>query len=128
MKVSFEYDRTYFPAFPGLELTVISTKTSRQQTVWGLIDSGSDATQIPLSLLQAIGARKLDQRWARDLSGIRYHVTMYSVQLVIGPIDLYGVEVIGRKFTDEVLLGRDVLNQLVVTLNGLAYVSEISDH
>ena len=29
--------------------------------------------------------------------------------------------------TDEVLVGRDVLNQLMVMLNGLAHVTEISD-
>ena len=37
------------------------------------------------------------------------------------------VEVIGRQGVDEIVIGRDVLNQLIVTLNGLAHVTEISD-
>ncbi len=127
MKASFAYDRTYFPAFPGLDLTITGTETGQQQTVWGLIDSGSDATQIPLRMLRAIKARKLDQRWVQDLSGVRYPVTIYSVQLDINSLILYGIEAIGRESINEVIIGRDVLNQLVVTLNGLAHTTEISD-
>lgn len=127
MRTSFEYDRSYSPAFPGFALTIAGTETSRQQDVWGLIDSGSDATQIPMQILRTVGARKLDQRWAKDLSGIRYPVTIYAVQLVIDSLVLYGIEAIGREGTNEVIIGRDVLNQLIVTLNGLAYVTEISD-
>ncbi len=127
MKASFGYDRTYFPAFPGLDLIITGTETGQQQTVWGLIDSGSDATQIPLRMLRAIKARKLDQRWVQDLSGVRYPVTIYSVQLAINSLVLYGIEAIGRESINEVIIGRDVLNQLVVTLNGLAHTTEISD-
>jgi hypothetical protein len=34
---------------------------------------------------------------------------------------------LGRSQTTEVIFGRDVLNQLIVTLNGLAFITEISD-
>ena len=63
MQLSFEYDRAYFPPFPIVEMTVVATGTGQQQLVTGLIDSGSDATQIPLHILQAIGARDVDDRW-----------------------------------------------------------------
>jgi hypothetical protein len=36
------------------------------------------------------------------------------------------MEVIAELQDDEVILGRDVLNQLIVTLNGLASAVEIS--
>ncbi|MCI0578170.1 MAG: retroviral-like aspartic protease family protein [Chloroflexi bacterium] len=127
MQLSFEYDQTYLPAFPVLELTIAGTLTNQQQTVQGLIDSGSDATQIPAHILDLVGAREVDERWVRDLSGIRYPVTIYMTQLAIGPLLLLGMEVIGRKEISEVIIGRDVLNQLIVTLNGLAYITEVSD-
>jgi hypothetical protein len=127
MKQSFAYDQTYRPAFPTLELTIIGTETSEQQTALGLIDSGSDAAPIPLSILRNISARKLDQWWVEDLSGLRFPVTIYGVQLAIGEMVLYGLEVIGRPNARELIVGRDVLNQLIVTLNGLAHVTEISD-
>ncbi len=127
MNISFEYDRNYFPSFPVMEMVVIATGTGQSQAVTGLIDSGSDATQIPLHILQAIDARDIDDRWVRDYYGTRRQIPIYAVQLQIGSIILYGMEVIGREGTDEVLVGRDVLNQLNVKLNGLANITEISN-
>jgi hypothetical protein len=108
-----------------MEITVTGSGSGLQRTIEGLIDSGSDATQIPARILRAVGARETDQRWARDLSGVRYPVDMYMVQLTIGSLLLYGIEVIGKERTDEVIIGRDVLNQMIVTLNGLAHITEL---
>lgn len=122
MQLSFEYDRHYFPAFPILEFTVAGAEPSQQQSLSGLIDSGSDVTQIPLPILKKIGARDIDDRWVRDVSGLRYPVTMFMVQLQIGTLILPGMQVVGRTGLTEVIIGRDVLNQLIVTLNGLAHI------
>ena len=116
-----------FPAFPVLEFAISNARSERQQTVQGLIDFGSDITQIPSSILRTIGAREIDDRWIRDASGLRYPVTIYMVQLQIGSVILPSIEVVGRTGTNEVIIGRDVLNQFIVTLNGLAHVTEIHD-
>jgi hypothetical protein len=52
---------------------------------------------------------------------------MYLVTLTIGTLTFYGIEAIANNQTDEVIAGRDVLNQVVVTLNGLAYEVQIAD-
>jgi len=127
MQISFEYDRTYIPPFPIVDFTVSAMKDGPRQTIQGLIDSGSDITQIPLSVLRAIGARDVDDRWVRDASGLRIPVAIYMVQLQIGVSVLPGVEVVGRTGSNETIVGRDVLNQFIVTLNGLANVTEIQD-
>lgn len=127
MKLSFEYNRKYFPAFPVLEIRIIGTDSNSGREVTGLIDSGSDATQIPLSILRAMGAREVDRRWVKDLAGIRYSVGVFGVQILIGDIVMPTMEVVGRAGIDDTIIGRDVLNQLIVTLNGLAYVTDISD-
>lgn len=92
MHISFEYDRSYLPPFPVMEFTVIGSGSNRRQLLRGLVDSGSDATQIPLSVLQAIQARDIDDRWVQEVSGTQHLVTMY-----------------------------------IVTLNGLALVTDITD-
>ena len=51
----------------------------------------------------------------------------FFVQLQIGSSVLPSVEVVGRTGSDETIVGRDVLNQFVVTLNGLANATEIRD-
>lgn len=127
MHESFDYDRSYFPAFPIIEFIIIDPQTGRQRVVKGLIDSGSDATQIPRHILQAIGARDIDDRWVRDYYGIRHAAPIYDVNLQIGSLVLPHIEVVGRQGTNEILVGRDILNQLIVTLNGLANVTEVSD-
>ncbi|HRQ37002.1 MAG TPA: hypothetical protein PLD25_03695 [Chloroflexota bacterium] len=97
MHISFEYDRSCFPSFPVMELSVIGSGSNLRQTLWGLVDSGSDATQIPLSVLRAIQARDIDDRWVQEVSGARHLVTMYAVKLQIGTVDLPGMEVIGQQ-------------------------------
>ena len=59
--------------------------------------------------------------------GTQYPVTIYIVQLQIGSIILTSMEVVGRVGSNETIVGRDVLNQFIITLNGLANVTEISD-
>lgn len=127
MNVSFEYSRQYMPAFPVLEMRVVGQDPARGQTVTGLIDSGSDATQLPLAILRSIGARQTDRRWVRDLAGVRYGVSVYAVRIQIGDLTTPLLEVVGREGIDEIIVGRDVLNQFIVTLNGLAFVTDISD-
>lgn len=127
MKLSFEYDRCHLPAFPVLELQVSGSEPERKRLLTGLIDSGADATQLPVSVLRSIGARPVDRRWVRDLAGVRYAVVVYAVQLQIGDLLLSEMEVVGREGIAEVIIGRDILNQLIVTLNGLAFVTEVSD-
>jgi hypothetical protein len=77
--------------------------------------------------LNAIGAREIDEQWIQDLSGIRYPVAIFSVEIHIGQIVLYGMDVVGRNQISEVIIGRDVLNQLIVLMNGLAYTTEIQN-
>lgn len=128
MQLSFDYDNTYpGPAFPIAEFTVISRATGHECQITGLIDSGADGTIIPWKILHQIGARAVDEAWARNISGQRYAVRLYAVNLRIGTHTLFGIEVIANEQTDETIIGRDVLNQLIVTLNGLAQVTEITN-
>ena len=48
MQLSFEYDRRHTPAFPVLDLQVSGADLDHKRVVTGLIDTGSDATQLPL--------------------------------------------------------------------------------
>jgi hypothetical protein len=105
----------------------IAGRNGQTEVTMALVDSGADATLIPPALLRNVDARKLDSRWARNVSGIRYRVSMYLVTLTIGSLTFYGVEAIANNQTNEVIVGRDVLNKVVVTLNGLAYEVRVAD-
>lgn len=52
-------------------------------------------------------------------------VNLYLVEVQIGSYKIPGIRAVGLK-TTEAILGRDVLNQLIITLDGIAGTTEIS--
>lgn len=126
MQYSADYDSRFDPAMPMVELIISSSNPNTTIIRSALVDSGADATLISQADLQRLGADLIG--WGRmvGVSGISQRVPIYAVQLSIGQIDLGTVRVLGYRITDNPIVGRNVLNQLIVTLNGLAQVTEIS--
>ncbi len=83
-----------------------------------LIDSGADSTSVPLSYLEQLRARRNRKAWLRGTTGDRLLVDLYAVAIGLGPYKQGWLEVIGDAVNEEVVIGRDVLNHLEVTLNG----------
>lgn len=124
--ISFEYDSSYHgPAFPVMEVQLSNHREEHFTAVSAYIDTGSDASAIPLSLLKQIDARHLDYRWAQAIEGTRYAVNTYLVTIHIASHKLNGIQVIANEHTNESIIGRDVLNQLHLTLDGLGLTTTI---
>lgn len=79
---------------------------------------------MPLSQLQKMGIRSREKRWMRGVAGGRYKVSLYPIFLQLGSFGMY-LPVVGDPLNSEVIVGRDFINHLVVTLNGLAEVVEV---
>jgi hypothetical protein len=126
MIFSHDYDTNYDPAAPVLSIGIGSIDREGQAQVIALVDSGSDVTMIPLAILRQVKARYVESRNLRGVTGHRIRVKRYSVIIQVGGETIYGVRAVATTTGDEVILGRDVLNQLVVTLNGLAHIVEVS--
>ena len=62
----------------------------------------------------------------RTVTGKRSVVDMYMVSMLFGPFEFRQRLVVGGTEPNEIIIGRDILNQFVVTLNGLAGVVEVS--
>ena len=104
----------------------ISVVRGQTTNTWlALIDSGADATAIPINYLEQIGALPVENRWLRSATGERHLVQLYEVYLQIGGYGQY-VFVVGDTFSDEATIGRDILNHYVVKLDGPASVVGIS--
>jgi len=119
---SYPYDNdNYEPAAPVVPIEIFVTQAaSATQQVDALIDSGADATILPLPLLEAIRAPYADTHWWRTVSGERRSVSLFWVTIRVAGQTIHGVRAVGATFDTEPILGRDVLNQLVLTLDGLA--------
>lgn len=124
---SLEYDTNYIPSAPVAEIRVSkSYRSSVEVDLVALIDSGADATLLPINALQRVRAIQTGSRFMQGVTGTRISVDTYDVTISIGDIRLAAVDVVAINVGAEPILGRDVLNTLVVTLNGLASTTEIS--
>lgn len=123
---SYEYDRAYHPPMPVVEIQISAIeKPGITITVEALVDSGSDGTFLPEKALKALGAMTVREGWVSGIQGIRYRAQIYMVKVDIGSYEFFGTRVIGDG-QGRAILGRNVLNQLAVNLNGLANIVEIS--
>lgn len=129
MIYTYNYDTAYpGPALPVVTLQIAHADTpERWVSLQALVDSGADATLIPIRDLRRLGAKAVDKRRLVNASGVSYQVDVYVVALQVGPFTHPAVEVLANRQSNDTLLGRDVLNHLIVTLNGLAHMVEISD-
>ncbi|MCP4419384.1 MAG: hypothetical protein GY805_22450 [Chloroflexi bacterium] len=127
MIYTFDYDNAYSSG-PALSIVEFDLKAIGSETavrVNALVDSGADATIIPLTYLEQANVEQVGRarmRWGTHLSG-SYDVYLATIQ--IGSHTFFGVRVLGDKQGEEAILGRDVLNQMKVILNGPAQVVEI---
>lgn len=126
MSIHFDYDISYpGPAFPIVQIAVSSETDKQISNITALVDTGADATIIPRNILNSIDARRIDTRFARNVDGSRYPVKLYSVKITIGPYTVFNIDAIANEHTVETILGRDVLNQLIVNLNGIEKIISV---
>ncbi len=123
---TYSYSQDYSPPMPVVEIGVsIPGNPQTEKLLTALIDSGSDGTLIPTDILEEIGARYVRAGQIRGILGDSLPVDIYLVSLRIGSHTIHAVRVVAASEDAEIILGRNVLNHLVVTLNGLASVTEI---
>lgn len=121
-------DTTLDPPGPMVNVTVRPPGCA--EPTWktlGQLDTGADVTLIPASVADEL-----------QLAPEEYHIIMagydnaetermaYFVDLEIAGHTLESVEVVAVP-TDTVLVGRDVLNHFIVTLNGKTLTFELQD-
>ncbi len=114
----FPYDTTYDPALPVCAVTLTARTTGQEVQLTAIVDTGADGTIIPVQYLHRIGAWRAFETGLRSQWGERRSVFLYLVDLRIGALTLPGTYVVGDELGFEVILGRNVLNQLHLLLNG----------
>lgn len=126
--MSHTYDREKFPPAPILEIGLSAPRGSvGAQRNSALIDTGSDFTLVPLDLLKAIDAPESRPARVRGLWSKSQGVTLYYVDIHLEQVILSGVEVVGVEDSvdAEIILGRNVLNRLILLLDGHALETDI---
>ncbi len=123
--ITFPYDDAYDPAAPVCQINLSVAATGSSVSLPAIIDTGADATIVPLEYLRQIGARRVFEASLRSQWGERRRVYLYLIDLRLGELMLPGAYVVGDDRGDEVVLGRDVLNRLRLLLDGPKRVSQV---
>lgn len=122
-----EYSSEYFPPAPVVKIIIRPTAGGETEvSLPAFVDSGADGTMLPIDVLTTVGARFIETRRMRGVTGHTLTVDMYLVTVQVGAYVLPGIEAIAVTEEAEAILGRDVLNQFVISLNGLAQVVEFT--
>lgn len=122
----FDYDSAYSPSAPVIPIGIANPEGDRPALhVQALIDSGSDGTLIPLTLLQRIAVNNGEQVSFRGVTGGRTIADVFRVVIHMPSGISYGIRAIATRGSDEVILGRYVLNQWRITLDGPGEIVEI---
>lgn len=126
MIYSFDYDTAYEPAMPLVEVNIRRIGQDINIQVPAIVDSGADGSLIPMQIIQQMDA--VQSGWVRikNLDSISRRIPVYLLQISIGSLNIGAIQLGGDKTITQMILGRDVLNHYVVTLNGLANVVQIS--
>lgn len=117
--LSESYLTTYVPPIPTLTIYISSPATDTWLgPLTAIVDSGADFCIVPLQLLKDIGANAERSAIIASQWDDRISVKIYVVDIRIGTSTLPGVEVAGDPTTNEIILGRNLLNYLDIELNG----------
>lgn len=121
MRASNLYDSDYDPAAPVFPIGIgpSGEETVRRELI-AFIDTGADVTMLPSDTLRGAGGRLVEEGRMRGITGEAEIVNLYSIAVHIAGITIHGIRAAAMKKNSEAILGRDVLNQLELTLNGPA--------
>jgi predicted aspartyl protease len=115
----YPYSTRYYPYMPVIEVALGAPEADLSLgPLSSIIDTGADITVVPREYLVRLEAPVVASGYLRSPWGERWGVKIYEVNVRVGEHDLYQVEVASEPGGREVLLGRNVLNQLNLQLDG----------
>ena len=115
MTARFPYDATLDPPAPVIPVRVSGPLGDEAVMLPMLVDTGADCTLVPASIIRRLGLPQIDIIGVTGVGGAKRRATVHAAT-----VELAGFRVLARvvAFIDEAILGRDVLNQTVVMLDG----------
>jgi predicted aspartyl protease len=124
--MSEAYLTSYVPPIPALTIHLAPVGAAPQiGPLTALVDTGADATLVPVKYLDEMEIPADYPAQLRDPWGSARRVQIYTVDIVIANMRLPGLEVVGDELGDEIILGRSVLNRLVLLLDGPGQQSDV---
>lgn len=120
------YNSTYYPPAPTLQVRFAIEDTGLStEKLPAIVDTGADATIVPIHYLDQIEAAVEGFGRVRGHWGSATPINLYAVDVIVEGVIFPGLLVVGDEEGNEVILGRDVLNRMRLLLDGLKLQSEV---
>jgi hypothetical protein len=124
--IRYTYNRQIEPPAPFVYVSVRCPETGKVvDDLPAQIETAADRTVIPGNLVDGLELVPLDELPVAGLGGQVFVAPTYRVEVVVRALSPQMVEVIAHAEEPYALLGRDVLNQLRVLLDGPGLALEI---
>jgi len=121
------YSTSLSPPGPVATVRVVHPATGAESDEFaGKLDTGADMSVLPEMLVRQLGVPPWGRVRAKGFDGSDSLHLVYYVRLVVEGFPLPAVRCMSAHRNDA-LLGRDVLNQFIVTLDGKHLAFEIRD-
>jgi len=124
--IRYAYQESLDPPAPFVYVSLVHPTTGAAlPSVPAQVDSAADRTVLPPRLVEALELRQLGERPVAGLGGEVGQLPLHGVRLGLHDLAPRFQAVFACEGERWVLLGRDVLNQFRVALNGPASAVEI---
>jgi predicted aspartyl protease len=121
------YDQSFHPPAPIAEVTILHpVVTTRRRTLSGKLDTGADLTVIPQQLVTPLRLTPKGRIWTTGYDGTYSQRAVFYVRMQLEGFVLASVRCIATE-RRNVLLGRNVLNRFVISLDGKRLFFELKD-
>jgi len=115
------YLHDYYPPVPVLDFTLsVPGKDEWVGPFPAIVDSGADFSIVPASILEPLKPPIMREVTLSSQWKDKRAVYVYKVDIRVGNLTLVAMDVAGDLHSDEVLLGRNILNRLDLRLEGPA--------
>lgn len=119
MSQTFLYRTDEFPAIPSVRVNISNLDGSA--ILYDLdvsVDSGAARTIIPESMLKQLSSTSIGVRELEGIGGFKIQLDIHQIWVIIHGFAAVVVEVAADPFESNILLGRDVMNEHAMLLDG----------
>ncbi len=124
----YRYANTWDPPMPVLKIRLgYPGNELSLRPYTAIVDTGADGTILPLQLIDLMHAPMVDQVRVRSQWRGWQRMPMFTVDVGVGSLCLSAIEVVGNEQDEEIILGRNVINELCLLLDGPSALLEVQE-